>query len=89
MKIGLVGAMQEEIRLLLNDMHDARQDTRAMRDYWRGTLYGKDTTLVFSRWGKVAAASTVTTLLAAFGVDVVVFTGVAGAVSPISMSAMS
>ncbi len=38
--------------------------------------------LVFSRWGKVAAASTVTHLIAQFGVDEVIFTRVADAVDP-------
>ena len=52
-----------------------------MRDYCQGTLYGRDITLVFSRWGKVAAASTVTTLIEIFTVDSVIFTGVAGAIS--------
>ena len=38
--------------------------------------------LAFSRWGKVASASTVTTLIEFFEVDLVVFTGVAGALAP-------
>src|SRR5262249_2589905 len=42
----------------------------------------KEAVLVFSRWAKVAAASTVTTLIEAFGVDLVLFTGVAGAADP-------
>lgn len=38
--------------------------------------------LCFSRWGKVAAASTVTTLLDVFSIDALLFVGVAGAAAP-------
>lgn len=38
--------------------------------------------LTFSRWGKVAAACTATTLIQKFNVDLLLFTGVAGAVDP-------
>ena len=52
-----------------------------MREYIEGSLYGFDSVLVFSRWGKVAAASTATTLLEVYDVNLIVFTGVAGAVA--------
>ena len=81
MTTGTVGAMPKEIALLSKDLKNVRQETRGMRDYCQGTLYGRDITLVFSRWGKVAAASTVTTLIEIFTVDSVIFTGVAGAIS--------
>src|SRR5262245_1292446 len=79
MKIGVVGAMPQEIAVLKRDLQNVRSQTRGMREYMEGTLYGKDVVLVFSRWAKVAAASTVTTLIEVYGVDLVVFTGVAGA----------
>ncbi len=82
MKVGILGAMPQEVALLQKDLRDARRQTRGMREYLEGTLYGKQAVLVFSRMGKVAAASTVTTLIEVFGVDLVVFTGVAGAASP-------
>lgn len=80
MKLGIVGAMPQEIALLKSDLRNARRQTRGMREYLEGTLYGKNAVLVLSRMAKVAAASTVTTLIEAFGVELVVFTGVAGAV---------
>jgi adenosylhomocysteine nucleosidase len=82
MKIGIVGAMAQEIALLKRDLTNVRRQTRGMREYLEGNLYGKVVVLVFSRWAKVAAASTVTTLIDVFGVDFIVFTGVAGAVDP-------
>lgn len=72
--------MPQEIALLQQDLKNPRRQTRGMRQYLEGSLYGKDAVLVFSRCAKVAAASTVTTLIEVFGVDLVVFTGVAGAV---------
>jgi adenosylhomocysteine nucleosidase len=82
MKVGIVGAMPQEIALLRSDLRNARRQIRGMREYLEGTVYGKDAVLVLSRMAKVAAASTVTTLIEVFGVDLVVFTGVAGAVDP-------
>jgi len=79
MKVGIVGAMPQEIARLQLELRDTRREMRGMREYLQGNLYGKDAVLVFSRCAKVAAASTVTTLIEVFGVDLVVFTGVAGA----------
>ena len=52
-----------------------------MREYIEGSLYGVEAVLVFSRWGKVAAASTATTLLDVYDFKLIIFTGVAGAVA--------
>jgi adenosylhomocysteine nucleosidase len=85
-KVGIIGAMQEEITFLLQDMDNARETIlgtgKGARSYWHGMLYGKKTTLAFSRSGKVASASTVTSLIDTEKIDQVLFTGVAGAVSP-------
>jgi adenosylhomocysteine nucleosidase len=82
MKLGIVGAMRQETALLQGDLKNVRRQTRGVREYSEGTLYGKDVVLVFSGWAKVAAASTVTTLIDVFGVDLIIFTGVAGAADP-------
>jgi adenosylhomocysteine nucleosidase len=82
MKIGIVGAMAQETALLQRELLNVRRQTRGMREYLEGTLYGKDVVLVLSRMAKVAAASTVTTLIEVFGVELVVYTGVAGAADP-------
>lgn len=79
MKIGIIGAMQEEVQLLIKDIQVTKTDNIGMREYYSGTLYDRDVVIVFSRWGKVAAASTVTTLIEKFDVDLVLFTGIAGA----------
>lgn len=89
-RIGVMGAMKEETALLLAAMDapsttdvGGRSDADGVaRQYHIGNLQGHEAVLVFSRWGKVASASTVTTLIERFDVDFVVFTGVAGALDP-------
>ena len=61
-------------------MEDVETRSIAGREYYTGKLYGVDTILVFSRWGKVASSSTVTSLINVFGAELIIFTGVAGAV---------
>lgn len=49
-----------------------------MRDYHEGVLHGQPCVVALTRIGKVAAAATTATLLREFGVNRVVFTGLAG-----------
>ena len=51
---------------------------RAGRDFWCGELHGHPVVLALSKIGKVAAATTATTLIEAFKAQRIVFTGVAG-----------
>ncbi len=81
MKIGVMGAMTEEVSKIQENLRIINESNIADRHYYSGELYGVDSTLVFSRWGKVAASSTATTLITRFKVDFIIFTGVAGAVS--------
>ena len=81
--IGIMGAMQEEIASLKQAMQDPVSTLIGGREYVSGRLFGKDCVVVFSRWGKVAAAATSATLIAKFNVRCILFTGVAGAVSPL------
>lgn len=78
MTIGIIGAMQQEIKLLTQSMNIKETKIIGMREYFLGELFGKDVVVVFSKCGKVAAASTVTTLIEVFKVSLVLFTGVAG-----------
>jgi adenosylhomocysteine nucleosidase len=78
MTIGIMSAMREEIEGLLAEMEDVQVVRAGMRTYHQGTLWGTPVVLVFSRWGKVAAATTATYLIERFGVTRIIFTGVAG-----------
>lgn len=73
--------MQEEIQALLNLLEHPKQQTKGKRTYYRGTLFGSEVILVFSRWGKVASATTATQLINDFEIEELIFTGVAGAIS--------
>ena len=81
MKIGIMGAMLEEVSALLQTMQLTTKISVAERDYYSGKLDNIDSTIVFSRWGKVAAATTATMLINHFKSDLIIFTGVAGAIS--------
>jgi adenosylhomocysteine nucleosidase len=76
--IGIMSAMHEELAAVLAAMPDEQRVTVAGRDYWVGHWQGHSVVAVLSRIGKVAAATTATVLLERFGVDTLVFTGVAG-----------
>jgi len=80
--IGLMSAMHEELALLLEAMPDEQRVTVAGRDFWQGHWQGRSVVVVLSRIGKVAAATTATALIERFGVQQIVFTGVAGGVGP-------
>lgn len=75
--------MIEEIEALIAlvaDLETVRE--RGMRTYYKGHLWGVPVVLVYSRWGKVAAATTATCLITEFDVGEIIFTGVAGGVDP-------
>jgi adenosylhomocysteine nucleosidase len=79
MTLGIVAALHEEIADLLAEMAPgARVEHVGMRDYCVGKLHGQDCVIVLARIGKVAAAATTTALIHRFGVERIVFTGVAG-----------
>ena len=80
--LGVMSAMHEELALLLDAMPDEQRVTVAGRDFWQGHWQGRPVVVVLSRIGKVAAATTATALIERFGVDRMVFTGVAGGVGP-------
>ena len=82
MKLGLMGAMPEEVAGIVGALDEPRTRRLGGRDYVSGRWHGVEVVVVFSRWGKVAAAATATMLLAEFGVSGIVFVGVAGAVDP-------
>ncbi len=78
--IGIISAMREEINALLEQLQDVSKINKGKRTYYSGILYGKKVVLVFSRWGKVAAAATTTQLINDYKIDEIVFTGVAGSI---------
>jgi adenosylhomocysteine nucleosidase len=80
MVIGIISAMDEEIRKLVSALDLEKKYVEGGRTFYVGKLWEKEVVLVFSRWGKVAAATTVTSLITKYGVNQVIFTGVAGSI---------
>ena len=74
----ILSALAQEQQGLIAQLDNPRQIVRAGRDFWRGRLHGQEVVLALSRIGKVAAATTATSLIEGFGVERIVFTGVAG-----------
>ncbi|MGG6310036.1 5'-methylthioadenosine/adenosylhomocysteine nucleosidase [Paenibacillus macerans] len=80
--IGLMGAMDEEIALLLEKVERQEPVIVAGIRFVKGVLHGREVVVCKSGVGKVNAAATAQILIGRFGVDAVWFTGVAGAVHP-------
>ena len=77
--IGVLGAMEPEIAMLkANVMGVTEVKVNDVLTVYDGTFAGKRVVFASAGVGPVFAASTITVLIAQFGVDVVVFTGVAG-----------
>jgi adenosylhomocysteine nucleosidase len=81
-KIGLIGAMNEEIELLVKHMEDVRETEKAGIVYREGRFCGKEVVVCRSGVGKVNAAACTQILIDRFHVEAVIFTGVAGALDP-------
>ena len=77
-RLALVSAMHEELAAVLARMPDEQKTVVAGREFWLGHWHGHEVVAVLSRIGKVAAATTTTVLIERFGVNRIVFTGVAG-----------
>lgn len=82
MKIGIIGAMDEEIKLLKQNMKVNDEVVKATIRFYVGTFQGKEVVVCKSGVGKVNAAITTQILIDHFQVSNVIFTGVAGAVDP-------
>ena len=79
-KIGIIGAMENEVKTLIQMMDIEKTVDKASLKFYIGKLEGKDIVLVQCGIGKVNAALCAQILISEFGVDAVVNTGVAGAI---------
>ncbi|OLQ94553.1 5'-methylthioadenosine/S-adenosylhomocysteine nucleosidase [Vibrio ponticus] len=81
-RTAIVGAMDVEIEGLLPKLTNVEQKTIGKHLFHIGQLNGKPVVVTKSGVGKVNAALTTTLLATEFGVDSIVFTGIAGASAP-------
>ena len=77
-RTAIVSALHDELASVLALMPDEHRQLVGGREFWVGHLHGQDVVAVLSGIGKVAAATTATLLVQRFGVQRIVFTGVAG-----------
>ena len=78
MKLGIIGAMEQEVETLLAQMEDKVAAKKAGSTFYEGKLAGLDAVVVQCGIGKVNAALCVQILCDCYGVTHVVNTGIAG-----------
>lgn len=76
--LGIIGAMQEEVEILKNDMQQMETKKLAHVEFYTGQLYGVDVVLMQSGIGKVNAAMTAALLIDQYQPEAVINTGSAG-----------
>jgi adenosylhomocysteine nucleosidase len=78
MKIAIIGAMEEEVRLLRENIDNAKEETIGGSQYTSGVMHGVEVVLLRSGIGKVNASMSTAVLLERFKPDCVINTGSAG-----------
>ncbi len=79
MKVGIIGALNYEVNLLIERMDSVRQNIRAGVSYHSGMLNGKSVVVAVSGVGKVNAALCTQIMISEFAVTHIINSGVAGA----------
>ncbi len=79
--IGIIGAMDEEVDILVNLMEVNEVIEKASLKFYKGKLENKDVVVVRCGIGKVNSALCAQILISEFNVEAVVNTGVAGALN--------
>lgn len=80
MKIGIIGAMEQEIKILREQIQHPVSWERADALFISGTLGNHEVIVVRSGIGKVAASVTTSLLIQNYGVNMVINTGSAGGI---------
>lgn len=81
MKIGIIGAMAEEVEKLKAEMALEEKLVKAKMTFYHGTLLGKDVVVVTCGIGKVNAAICAQILIDQFQVEKIINVGIAGGLS--------
>jgi adenosylhomocysteine/aminodeoxyfutalosine nucleosidase len=82
MKIAIMGAMPEEIAPILKKVGTYNTIEYAGNKYYEAQYKNVDLVIAYSKIGKVFSTLTATTMIEHFGAERLLFSGVAGAVSP-------
>ncbi len=76
--IGIIGAMEEEVARLKEQMEGTEVRTKASMEFCRGRLMGKEVVVVRSGIGKVNAGICTQILVDEYNISAVINTGIAG-----------
>lgn len=82
MKIAIMGAMPEEVAPILEKVGSYKTIEYAGNRYYVANYKGIDLVIAYSKIGKVFSTLTATTMIEHFGATKLLFSGVAGAISP-------
>lgn len=82
MKIAIMGAMPEEIAPILEKLGSYKTTQYAKNNYYEASYRGVDLVIAYSKIGKVFSTLTATAMIEHFGAQKLLFSGVAGAISP-------
>ncbi|MDQ1244049.1 MAG: adenosylhomocysteine/aminodeoxyfutalosine nucleosidase [Campylobacterota bacterium] len=82
MKIAIMGAMPEEIEPILEKVGSYKTISYAGNKYYEASYRGVELVIAYSKIGKVFSTLTATTMIEHFGAEKLLFSGVAGAISP-------
>ena len=80
--VGLLGAMEPEVRGLVDAMSVEASGRGAGFDYWHGSLAGRECVVARCGMGKVSAAAGVQRLIDQFAISRLVVCGLAGGLQP-------
>ncbi len=80
MKIGIIGAMEEEVKILRENLSEPLSWERAGALFISGSLGNHEVIVVRSGIGKVLASITTSLLIQQYGVNMVINTGSAGGI---------
>lgn len=80
-RIAIMGAMPEEIEPLIAKLDNVSSVIYAANTYYEGTYKGQEVVVAYSKIGKVFATLTATILIEKFKCDILLFSGVAGAIA--------
>ncbi len=78
MKIGIIGAMEQEVAILKSSLTNLKEERKGSANYFSGQIDGVEVILLQSGIGKVAAAIGTTLLIDNYQPDIIINTGSAG-----------
>ena len=79
--LGIIGAMDEEVAKVKEQMQNVDVMTKAAMEFFKGTLSGQPVVVVRSGIGKVNAAMCAQILVDEYHVDAIINTGIAGSLN--------